>query len=67
MPAKYWATWASVSTPNLIAYPDGICKCYLFTQAKALADKFGDAEAIGEDDYLKHADSVITIKGRGTV
>jgi LytS/YehU family sensor histidine kinase len=31
MPAKYWATWASVSTPKLITYPYGICKCYLFT------------------------------------
>src|ERR1035441_3327766 len=36
MPAKYWATWASVSTPNLITYPDGICKRYLFTLPKHL-------------------------------
>ena len=31
MPAKYWASWASVSMPNVITHQDGRCKCYCFT------------------------------------
>src|ERR1019366_3627970 len=31
MPAKYWASWASVSIPNVITHQGGRCKCYLFT------------------------------------
>src|ERR1035441_9158392 len=39
MAAKYWATWASVCTPNLITYPDGICKRYLFTLPKLCSEE----------------------------
>src|ERR1019366_783629 len=31
MPAKYWASWASVSMPNVITHQGGKCKGYLFT------------------------------------
>jgi integrase len=31
MPAKYLASWASVSIPNVITHQDGRCKVYLFT------------------------------------
>src|SRR5271157_2909310 len=39
MPAKYWASRASVSIPNVITHQGGRCKCYLLTNTKGqLAD-----------------------------
>src|ERR1017187_9986482 len=34
LPAKYCASWASVSMPNVITHQDGRCKGYLFTTPK---------------------------------
>src|ERR1035437_8959467 len=59
MPAKYWASWASVSMPNVITHQVGRSKGYLFTPSKYQADTKRDRPRcvrIASDGYLIEAE-----------